>query len=256
MVYYTVKQVAHMSGVSIRTLHYYHKIGLLLPFKRNEAGYRLYTQTECLMLQQILFYRELGFSLEEIRHIFNKSDFNMRNALESHKQRLLNEKERLDMLILTIDKTLYTLNSEENMMKTEDLYQGLNRETAERYRREAIKKYGKETIQRSEDELMKLGKKDFEKLKTDFDACVKRLYMLMDKSIDSDQVQAEILIHYTLIRAFWGTSGTKDTQSDAYMGLGELYTRDERFTMINGEAQPEFADFLRRAMTFFAENNL
>ena len=66
MIQYSVKDVTELSGVSVRTLHYYDKIGLLKPYNRTEAGYRYYCEKELLRLQQILFYKELDFSLKEI----------------------------------------------------------------------------------------------------------------------------------------------------------------------------------------------
>lgn len=78
-----------MSGVSTRTLRYYDEIGLLSPAMKNEAGYRIYSQKEIDLLQQILFYRALDMKLEQIKDIVHAPNFNVMNALESHRQHLL-----------------------------------------------------------------------------------------------------------------------------------------------------------------------
>ncbi|MBA4145294.1 MAG: MerR family transcriptional regulator, partial [Cytophaga sp.] len=85
MVSYSVKELSEIAGVSVRTLHLYDEIGLLKPSTRTEARYRLYGENELLRLQQILFYKELGISLEEIRSILDDPEFDLLQALESHK---------------------------------------------------------------------------------------------------------------------------------------------------------------------------
>src|SRR6185436_12696987 len=83
---YTVKKLAKMSGVSVRTLHFYDETGLLKPAFYGENGYRFYDDAQLLTLQQILFYRELGFELKEIKRILSQADFENVAALESHRQ--------------------------------------------------------------------------------------------------------------------------------------------------------------------------
>src|ERR1041384_358604 len=83
---YTVKRVAAMSGVSVRTLHFYDETGLLKPAYIGTNGYRFYEEPQLLMLQQILFYRELGFELKQIRRILGRADFEKVAALQSHRK--------------------------------------------------------------------------------------------------------------------------------------------------------------------------
>ena len=84
---YTVKQVAKLSGVSIRTLHHYDEIGLLKPARVGANGYRYYGRDELLRLQQILFHRELGFALDEIQKLLGAADFDRKAALRAHRER-------------------------------------------------------------------------------------------------------------------------------------------------------------------------
>ena len=94
----TVKEFAALTGVSIRTLHYYDEIGLLRPASVTDSGYRLYGQQELERLQQILFLRELRFSLKEIAQILDDPTFDKRQALHQHRQLLLLQRQRLDDL--------------------------------------------------------------------------------------------------------------------------------------------------------------
>src|SRR4029078_975182 len=103
---HTVKHVAAMSGVSVRTLHFYDQIGLLKPAYRGAGGYRFYQEPQLLMLQQILFYRELGFELKQIKRIVGGRGFRKSAALKSHRNVLQQQLARTHRLIETVDKTL------------------------------------------------------------------------------------------------------------------------------------------------------
>ncbi len=122
---YTVKQVAAMSGVSVRTLHFYDEVGLLKPAHVGANGYRFYEEPQLLGLQQILFYRELGFELKQIKEIVGRADFEKIAALESHRKVLEENLSRTRTLIETIDKTIGHLKGTKTM-KTEELFQGLS----------------------------------------------------------------------------------------------------------------------------------
>src|SRR6185295_7811910 len=103
---YTVKKLAGMSGVSVRTLHFYDEVGLLKPAYHGANGYRFYEEAQLLMLQQILFYRELGFELKQIKKVLSRRDFDKVAALESHRKVLRRNLAHTRNLIVTIDKTI------------------------------------------------------------------------------------------------------------------------------------------------------
>src|SRR6202047_2586685 len=106
---YTVKQVATMSSVSVRTLHFYDETGLLKPAYLKDNGYRFYEEPQLLTLQQILFYRELGFELKQFKRILHRADFEKVAALRSHRTVLQNNLVRVRTLIETVDKTIQHL---------------------------------------------------------------------------------------------------------------------------------------------------
>lgn len=109
---YTIKNLARISGVSTRTLRYYDQIGLLCPARIAANDYRIYGQKEVDLLQQILFYRELGVSLKEIHQILNDPDFDKARALESHLSALLLRKKQIERLIDNVTKTIGSLKGE------------------------------------------------------------------------------------------------------------------------------------------------
>ncbi|MEL6192452.1 MAG: MerR family transcriptional regulator [Bacteroidota bacterium] len=254
--HYSVKEVSSLSGVTVRTLHHYDKIGLLTPKRRAESGYRYYGEEELLRLQQILFYKELGFPLKEISEVLDDPDFDLLTALESHRKALEERQERISTLLKTIDYTISEFQQEKIMKDPKKLYEGLPKEFGTTYRDEAIDKWGKETIVHAEQELLKLRQEDFRKLKEELDEVNAKLFELKETDVESEEVQALITRHYAVIRAYWGTSQKEDSQAEAYAGLGTLYVNDDRYTSVNGEAQPEFARFLEKAMKYFADTRL
>jgi len=121
---YTVKKVAAISGVSVRTLHFYDETGLLKPACVGANGYRFYEEPQLLRLQQILFYRELGFELRQIKQILCRRDFEIVAALQSHRKVLQKNLARTRTLIETIDKTVQHLKGKK--MKTEEMFVGFS----------------------------------------------------------------------------------------------------------------------------------
>ena len=122
---YTVKQLARISGVSVRTLHFYDEMGLLKPAYTKANGYRVYEEPQLLMLQQILFYRELGFELKRIKKILSQRKFEKVAALKSHRQVMEMNVARTRTLIETIDKTISHLKGTKKM-KSEEMFMGFS----------------------------------------------------------------------------------------------------------------------------------
>lgn len=252
---YSTKGLSKLAGVSVRTLHHYDEIGLLRPAIRTEAKYRLYGENELLKLQQILFYKELDFSLKEIIDILDDPDFDLLKAFESHRKALISRQKRISVMLNTIEKTVLNLKGKK-MITNEELYEGFSTEKVTKIRNEVIEKYGEEKLETSENYLRKLSKEQLEQLKNDQKEIFKNLFGLSDKEPESEVVQMEIARHYKNTRKFWGTDGSSVSQWKEYKGLGELYIADERFTMIDGRIQPEFARFLSKAMACFANTQL
>jgi len=122
---YTVKQVAAMSGVSVRTLHFYDETGLLKPAYVGTNGYRFYEEPQLLTLQQILFYRELGFELKQIGPMLGRTKSEKTVALRSHRKLLQKKLTRMHTLIETIDRTIEHLRGK-TKMKNQEMFAGFS----------------------------------------------------------------------------------------------------------------------------------
>ena len=252
---YSVKQLAKLAGVSVRTLHLYDKLALLKPSVRTESRYRRYGEKELLRLQQILFYKVLDFPLKEIGAILDDPDFDLVKALEGHKELLGLKRDHLTTLLHTIDKTVDHLKNK-TMNNYEELYEGMPKEQAEAYRNEAVKKWGEEVVVRSEKALLEMPLLNLEQLKADQKDIAKKLAALANESPESDRVQEQIARHYSNIRCFWGVSDPTDLRMETYKGLADLYVADKRYTMIDGKTNPAFATFMHQAMICFADSKL
>ena len=107
---YSIKKLSEIAGVSTRTLRYYDEIGLLKPARVSSSGYRIYGKKQVDILQQILFYKELGMSLDEIKEIIQNPNFDRINALKEHKIKLLEKRKQIDMLLDNVERTLLSVD--------------------------------------------------------------------------------------------------------------------------------------------------
>lgn len=242
-----------MAGVSVRTLHHYDDLGLLKPIIRTTAGYRLYGENELLRLQQILFYKELDFPLKEIQEILDEADFDLVKALKEHKKAIRERRNRLNMLLTTIDKTILKMKGENTMLENEELYAGFPKDKAEAIRQEAMEKYGEKTVKGGEEKLKQLGKDGFMKLKAEGEEIAATLYKLMHLKPQDPEVQKHIARHYNHVQQFWGESVPVENRPQAYEGLGKLYVQDERFYAEFGKS---YNQFLSDAISYFVQNSL
>ena len=247
---YTIKQLADMVGVSVRTLHHYDAIGLLKPSARTAAEYRLYGEAELLRLQQILFFKDLALQLEEIRAILDNPGFDEVAALHAHRQHVQQELGRLTRLLGTIDKTIHRLTEDDMTMTDEELYEGFTPEQRERYQREAREMYDPAMVAESERRLRKLSKVQWQAVKDEGDALTRTLAALITRDPADPEVQAAIARHYAWVEQFYPVS------AEMYRGLGQLYTDHPEFRATYERYAPNLADFMRAAMEVYADRNL
>jgi DNA-binding transcriptional MerR regulator len=249
---YTVKQLSTVSGVSVRTLHYYDEIGLLKPAYHGTNGYRYYEQEQLLVLQQILFFRELGFELKKIQKILGRPDFDKIGALYSHRKVLENEAARIRSLIETIDKTIDHLKGNKTM-KDQEMYWGFSKEKQAEYEKYLVERFGhdmKMTIGESYKKTKNWSKDDWKESSKEYEELCKELVQYIGKAKPtSSRVQDLIRRHFTWIQKFW--TPTKES----YVGLSELYMGPE-FQKYYEAFHPELSKFLSEAMREFAEREL
>jgi DNA-binding transcriptional MerR regulator len=250
---YTVRQLAKMAGVSVRTLHHYDRIRLLRPSSRTEAGYRQYGETDLLRLQQVLFYRELDFPLAAIRTILDLPGFDQVAALRDHRRMLGERAERLARLLRTVDRTIAKLTEEDKMPLTdEELYEGFSpreREQLKGYEAEARERWG-EMAAESQRRVRKMSKAQWQAIQQEGDAATRLMAEAMGRPVSDPEVQAAIARHHAWIENFYPCS------AEMYRGLGQMYVDDPRFTATYDTVRPGLAVFMRDAMAYYAEHTL
>ncbi|MGM0875249.1 MAG: MerR family transcriptional regulator [Bacillota bacterium] len=247
---YTVQKLGKLAGVSTRTLRYYDEIGILKPARINSSGYRIYGQSEVDRLQQILFYRELGVSLESIKNIVTAPSFDGTNALKEHREKLLAKREQLDMLIANVDKTLavsegrMTMNNKE---KFEGFKQKLIDDNEKKYGEEIRAKYGDEQVDKSNNKIKDMTEQQYaevEKLGADVIDTLNEAFATGDPAGELAQKAADL--HRRWLSFYWD-SYTKE----AHAGVAQMYVDDERFTAYYDSKQPGTAAFLRDAVHIY-----
>lgn len=138
---HTVSQVARLAHVTVRTLHHYDEIGLLIPSQRSAAGYRLYTDEDVARLHQILLFRELGFGLDAIGQVLDEPLVERRTALREQRDRLVLQKQRTDAVIRAVDQALAALEGE-TPMPTDKMFEGFDQFEHAQYADEARERWG------------------------------------------------------------------------------------------------------------------
>lgn len=252
MRHFTVKQLAELSGVSVRTLHHYDEIGLLAPAFVGDNGYRYYGEEELLRLQQILLHRELGFSLREIAALLADPNFNRIAALEAHRVRVEAEAERYRRLVRTIDRTIARLKDSHPggvMMKHAELYEGFAPEKQEAYERWLVERYGdamKPWIEKSRDKFTGLAEAEqkavleqLAAIEQDLAECCRR-----NVAIDSPALAPVLERHREWVSYMWD----RPCPPDAYAGLADLYLSHPDFRARYEQLQTGFCDYLAAAM--------
>jgi len=247
---YTVQKLSKMAGISTRTLRYYDEIGILKPARINSSGYRIYGKQEISQLQQILFYRELGVSLENIKVILAAPSFDSTNALKEHHKNLLAKRDQLDLLIANVEKTIaesegrITMSDKE---KFEGFKQKMIDENEAKYGKEIREKYGNEQIEKSNKIFKDMTKEqydEFEKLGASVLDTLKAAFATGDPAGELAQKAADL--HHQWLKFAWGYY-TKE----AHAGVAQMYVDDERFTAYYDKEQPGLALFLRDAVLIY-----
>ncbi len=243
---YTVGKLASLAGLTVRTLHHYDEIGLLKPTARSDSGYRLYGHDALLRLQQILFYREMGFPLREIRRILDDPSFGQKAALEQHRTNLERRIARLERLLRTVDRTLCALGEKEMAVTDEQLYEGFQPKDVERIKREARQRYGKAEVRASENRIKGMSQEAWESLKQESHAVTQTLAELMDRDPGDADVQQLIARHHAVIEHFYKAS------AERYAGLAHLYVTDPEFRAFYDRYRVGLAGLMSDAMTHYA----
>ncbi|MGI6537327.1 MAG: MerR family transcriptional regulator [Caldicoprobacterales bacterium] len=249
---YTVNKLAKLAGVSSRTLRYYDEIGLLTPKRISSNGYRIYGQKEVDRLQQILFYRELGVNLDEIKRILSEKNFDGLSALQDHLRGLLERKQQLELLIENVEKTIKAMKGE-IIMTDKEKFQGFLKNMVDdnerQFGKEIREKYGKDAVNRSNAKVLGMTQEQYAAL----DKLTKELNETLKKAVEqgdpgSPSAQKACELHKEWLCYFWD-----NYSKEAHIGLTQMYVNDPRFTEYYEKIAPGCAVFLRDAVAIFCK---
>jgi DNA-binding transcriptional MerR regulator len=245
---YTIKQVADLAQVSVRTLHYYDEIALLRPAQVGANGYRYYAEDDLLRLQQILFYRELGLELMQIKEVLDAPDFDLVSALRRHKTSLQAKQTRLGDLIATIDRTLQTLTGAVPMNQ-QGLYSGFTPEEEEHYTRSARLQYGPSLVNESVGRWKSYTEEQRAAILDEGRQVYADLAQALTEGLaaNSEAVQEMLKRWHSHIYYFYQPS------LDILRGLGMTYANDPAFNATFQQFHPDLAGYLEAGINHYVD---
>jgi len=216
----SVGEAARIGRVTVRTLHHYDQIGLLVPSHRSKGEYRLYSRTDLERLHQIRLYRQLGMPLAEIRELLDGEGFDRGAALRAHRERLAGRIQEDQALIRTLDRMIQG----DKAMRAEEMFDGFHHEE---YEAEAKQRWGQGDPYRVAQERVKgYSKADKARIKVEHAALLQALADVMASGAEADseaamdcaeQVRLHMDCHYYPL------------SREAHAGLGQMYLQDPRF---------------------------
>jgi DNA-binding transcriptional MerR regulator len=249
---HTVKQLAKLSGLSVRTLHFYDEIGLLKPAYIGRNGYRYYEEDQLLILQQILIYRELDFPLEQVKHIIYDKKFNKIEALESHKMKLIEKLKRSEKMIETIDKTISHLKGD-YPMKDSEFYYGFDSEKQKAHEKQLVESgiVSQEFMDECNEKVKNWTDEDKHAFIQSIDKIMNGLVQKMLNGIQPSKPEVQDLMqkHYDWLVRSWCPD------KNGYLGLMDLYQTPE-FRVFFDKFHPSLLDYLLSGMKVYAEKLL
>lgn len=240
----TIRQCAKLAGVTVRTLHYYDQIGLLRPARLADNGYRLYDEQDLLLLQQILFYRELGLELKEIKGILGTQGFSPLAALKQHRQALKDRAERLAKLMETVDRTIEHLEGGSNM-DNHELFEGFSEEKQKEYAVEAAKLYGEKVVYDSQARWESYSPQRKKEILQNGSQVITQITEAIEHSAGSPQVQALVAQWHRHIGNFYRCS------YEVLDGLADLYINSPDFYNNFKKGHPAMPEFLSEAIHIY-----
>ena len=235
-----IKEFAVLTGVSVRTLHYYDETGLLKPAEVDRYSvYRFYDENSLLRMQEILFYRELDFSLKSIKEILSSPEYNKNEALQQQKELLILKKERLERLISAIDSAV----------KGEAIMTAFDNSEFENYKAEVKEKWGNTDAYKEHSEKTKDYTKDkWNNLADGMNDILAEFAVCKEKGNTPDSVEAERIVQK--LQGYINDNYYTCTK-EILSGLGQMYTCDERFRNNINKHGDGTAEFISSAIEIY-----
>ena len=246
---WSIAEVSRMSRVTSRTLRHYDAIGLLRPAWVTGSGRRYYEQEQLLRLQRILLLRELGLGLEAIGEVLERqSRASTVEVLQRHRDWLLAERSRLARLARTVEATITSIE-EGGEMAAEKIFEGFEHNP---YEAEARERWGDDVVDDSKRRIQGWTQEEADTARTGYTRVHEGLAPLLAEGVpvDDPRVQELVALHHEVTSLFW----TPDAA--AYKGLGQMYVDDDRFRANIGGGDDALVEYLRDAMTVYADARL
>jgi DNA-binding transcriptional MerR regulator len=241
---FTVKQLSQIAKVTPRTLHYYDQIGLLKPTQVGENGYRYYGSEALLRLQQILLYRELDLPLERIREMLEREDFDVQEALASHKAQLRKRILHLERLIETVDDTILFLKGSKEMSE-KGLFAAFSDEEQAEMEKEAMRLYDPEIVKASSAKWKRYSAEQKQRIFEEGNAVYLAFVQAIPKGAASPEAQQCVQRWRKHMDYFW-------TPNEAQLlGLAQGYNADPSFKANFDKIDPRLAVFVLEAVKVY-----
>ena len=242
---YSVGQVARLAKVTVRTLHHYDEVGLLSPGGRTPSGYRRYDEADLDRLQQILFYRELGFSLDDIAAVLDDPGTTPSEHLRRQHRLLTDRIARLQEMAAAVEKAMEARKMGINLTP-EEKFEIFGENYSEDYETEAEQRWGgTDAWKQSQQRAAQYSKEDWIRIKAQQDDLNRRLAEAMAAGVTPDSEQAMALAEEhrrQIADQFY------DCPHTLHRCLGEMYVSDPRFTETYDKIRPGLAQWLRDAI--------
>ncbi|GCD43958.1 MerR family transcriptional regulator [Streptomyces paromomycinus] len=242
---YSVGQVAGFAGVTVRTLHHYDEIGLLVPGERSRAGHRRYGDADLDRLQQIMFYRELGFPLDEVAALLDDPDADPREHLRRQHALLSARIGKLQAMAAAVEHAMEARKMGVNLTP-EEKFEVFGDFDPDAYADEVRERWGgSDAYKESQRRTASYTKEDWKRLTEEFDAVHRKMAGVMASGRPADSAEAMDVAeeHRRFI-----SSGYYDCSYEMHTCLGEMYVADERFTATYEAIRPGLAVYMRDAM--------
>lgn len=246
----TVGEVARLAGVTVRTLHHYDEVGLVVPAGRTDAGYRTYGHDEIERLQEVLFFRELGFSLAAVKQIVTGPGYNRADALAQQRALLEAQAERLLAMVDAVDRAVRAERTGMQLSKEEMLEVFGDFDPSE-YEEEAKERWGEsDAYKQSAQRTSRYTKQDWVQLGGEADAINQRFLDLMAAGVPGDDAAAmDVAEEHRAHISKW----FYDCPKPVHAGLGQMYITDQRFQDNIDKAGAGLAEYMAAAMAANAE---
>lgn len=241
-----INEVVKLTGVSARTLQYYDEIGLLIPQKLDN-GYRDYTEENLEKLQKILFYRFLKFKLNDIKELL-EGDFDNLKILEQQRELILREKEKFEVILRNIEKTISNYKGEQTMT-IEEKFNGFKKDDLNKYENQAVEKYGKDTIEESK--KRQSGREEI--VTEEFNEVFRSMAKFKDENVDvaEKEVQSKVEDLYNNMNEY-----AFDCSIEVFSYIGKGYVHNPEFKKNIDKFGEGVAEYTSKAIEKYCNDRL